>query len=66
MVEGRVGTIISENININETVIQEDEKESIQLKNGIAPGTYNIGTLSIDTTLLHNTHSWAVIAINTE
>lgn len=60
--EGRTGIIISENINLAETVLQGNcEPES---KTGIKAGVFPFANYHIDTTLLHNTHSWVILAIN--
>ncbi len=60
--KGQTGIIVSEKINLAETVKLEDE--SLEVKAGIEPGMFQLGDLEINTTLLHNTHSWVVIAIN--
>lgn len=58
----QIGAVISENINFDETVLPPDSTP--QIKQGIDPGSYPLGQYDIDTTLLHNTHSWVVVAIN--
>jgi len=54
--EGNTGIIVSQNIDLSETMKISDEPH--ELKKGMEPGIYAFGDLSIDTTLLHNTHSW--------
>ena len=61
LADGRTGVIVSENINLDETVLPESVEA--ELKRGLTPGRYLFQHLDIDTTLLHNTHSWIVIAI---
>lgn len=61
LAESRTGVIVTEAINLAETVIPNNSIP--QLKKGIAAGNYLLGSLNIDTTLLHNTHSWAIVAI---
>ncbi|MFC2171938.1 class I SAM-dependent methyltransferase [Acidobacteriota bacterium] len=61
--QGKTGVIISENINLKETVLLESDGTP-ELKQGIEPGIYDFEGLQIDTTLLHNTHSWGILAIN--
>lgn len=58
---GRTGVIITERINLKETVRLSPGPPEI--KRGIEAGMYNFDELKIDTTLLHNTHSWVVIAV---
>jgi 2-polyprenyl-3-methyl-5-hydroxy-6-metoxy-1,4-benzoquinol methylase len=60
--EGDVGVIISEHINLSETVLGECENPEI--KKGLIPGTLKFATYEVDTTLLHNTHSWIILAVN--
>jgi 2-polyprenyl-3-methyl-5-hydroxy-6-metoxy-1,4-benzoquinol methylase len=59
--EGRTGVIVTQAINLDETVLLNGVKP--QLKRGRATGIYRVGREEIDTTLLHNTHSWAIVAI---
>lgn len=61
LAESRIGVIVSEAINFAETVIPD--KIVPQLKKGVPAGIYHLGSLEIDTKLLHNTHSWAIVAI---
>ncbi|HWR72709.1 MAG TPA: class I SAM-dependent methyltransferase [Nitrospirota bacterium] len=58
---GRTGVIVTERINLKETVLLSPEPPEI--KRGVEAGVYHFDELKIDTTLLHNTHSWVVIAI---
>jgi 2-polyprenyl-3-methyl-5-hydroxy-6-metoxy-1,4-benzoquinol methylase len=60
--EERVGVIISEQINLSETFLPGGIVP--ELKKGIEAGTYMFDTYEIDTKLLHNTHSWVVLAVN--
>lgn len=58
---GRVGTIVTEAIRFDETVVVGDSPP--ETKTGMAPGRFALGPLQIDTTLLHNTHSWVVVGL---
>lgn len=60
--EGKVGVIISQLINLSDTVLPDGINPEI--KKGIKAGKYQFAGYTIDTTLLHNTHSWIIIAIN--
>jgi len=60
--EGRTGIVVSQNINMDETVKISIDNHDI--KQGIAPGIFEFSGLQVDTSLLHNTHSWIVLAIN--
>lgn len=60
--ESKVGVIISEIINLSETVLPNDANPEV--KKGIEAGNFKFANYNIDTTLLHNTHSWIIIAIN--
>lgn len=59
---GRTGVVVSERIRLDETVVPADTEP--ELKRGIEPGRYEFGPYRVDTTLLHNTHSWMVLAMN--
>lgn len=63
---GRIGTVVSENINLAETVIPESARDQgpPQLKRGLEPGTLPFAGRQVDTRLLHNTHGWVVLAVN--
>ena len=58
---GQTGVIVSEAINLSETVLFEEEPE---IKQGIPAGVYQLGDLKINTQLLHNTHSWRLLPSN--
>lgn len=60
--ESRVGTIISEAIDLLETVIPKDHTP--ELKSGIPAGRFKFVNYDVDTSLLHNTHSWVILAVN--
>jgi 2-polyprenyl-3-methyl-5-hydroxy-6-metoxy-1,4-benzoquinol methylase len=60
--EDKVGVIISQYINLSETVLPDGITPEI--KKGIEPGRFKFASYDIDTTLLHNTHSWIILAIN--
>jgi 2-polyprenyl-3-methyl-5-hydroxy-6-metoxy-1,4-benzoquinol methylase len=60
--ENRVGVVISELINVEESVVPEGIVPEI--KQGHPPGKFSFDDIEIDTTLLHNTHSWVVLARN--
>lgn len=57
---GRTGVVISQCINLNESVVQP--RQIVELKRGLDPGHYAFSDVSVDTSLLHNTHSWIVVA----
>ena len=57
-----IGIVVTENINIEETVISEGANP--ELKMGIQPGVLSLGLLRVDTKPLHNTHSWLILAVN--
>jgi 2-polyprenyl-3-methyl-5-hydroxy-6-metoxy-1,4-benzoquinol methylase len=58
--ERRIGVVVTQNINLSETALPEGTQP--QLKSGVSPGICRIQDLVIDTTALHNTHSWVVVA----
>jgi 2-polyprenyl-3-methyl-5-hydroxy-6-metoxy-1,4-benzoquinol methylase len=58
---GRIGVIVTEAINLTETVLPDGVTP--ELKVGMPAGIHRVGTLNVDTNLLHNTHSWVVVAI---
>jgi hypothetical protein len=62
--EHKLGVIISEQINLDETFLPDGKIPEI--KTGINAVTYKFENYEIDTTLLHNTHSWVVLAVNDE
>jgi SAM-dependent methyltransferase len=57
---GNTGVIISEAIDLDETVLPQGV--AAELKRGLSPGWYEAGSLRIETSTLHNTHSWVVVA----
>lgn len=59
--EGRTGVVVSERIDLDQTFLPGGE--AAEVKTGLAPGTFRVGGVEVDTTLLHNTHSWVVIAV---
>lgn len=59
--KGRVGIIISERIKKNEVSLEEGQVA--EFKSGERAGKYKFGNILINTTLLHNTHSWVIIAL---
>ncbi|MFX1392102.1 MAG: class I SAM-dependent methyltransferase [Promethearchaeota archaeon] len=59
--KGDVGIIISEKINLNETVLPNKD---VEFKKGLNVKKYEFYDYLIDTTFFHNTHSWIIIAIN--
>ena len=65
---GKTGVIISENINLSETVLFNPDLEESDnlLKEGIPAGTYKLKNIDINTRLLHNTLSFVVVIINDE
>lgn len=59
---GRTGIVVSQNINQAETVLPKNV--SAELKQGAEPGEHRLRNYTIDTALLHNTHSWIIVAAN--
>ena len=55
------GAIVTQAINLSETFLPQDEVPEI--KTGQPPGHWQLGPQCIDTSLLHNTHSWIVVAL---
>jgi hypothetical protein len=62
LAERRTGVIISEIINLSETDLPDNITPEI--KNGIEAGLFKFTNYEIDTTLLHNTQSWVILAVN--
>ncbi|MGA2785024.1 MAG: class I SAM-dependent methyltransferase [Candidatus Bathyarchaeia archaeon] len=60
--ENRCGLIVSEKINLGEIVLAPGQIP--ELKKGIESGILKVEEFEIDTSLLHNTHSWVVLAKN--
>lgn len=58
---GRTGTIVTEAIDLEDTLLPNGVRP--ELKRGIDPGTLVFGDHTVDTRLLHNTHSWLVLAV---
>jgi 2-polyprenyl-3-methyl-5-hydroxy-6-metoxy-1,4-benzoquinol methylase len=54
------GIIVSQSIVLEETVAPAGAP--IELKRGLVPGRFEFARWSVDTRLLHNTHSWVVLA----
>jgi SAM-dependent methyltransferase len=61
LAERRHGVIVTQSIDFAETVTWGAEVPG--LKKGLDPGTYRLGNLDINTKLLHDTHSWIVLAV---
>ena len=59
---GETGVVVSQNVDLAET--PSAGGQSTELKRGLPPGRYEFGEYAVDTGLLHNTHSWSVLAIN--
>lgn len=65
LISNKTGVIVSENIDLSETVLPPNVEESnILLKEGIPVGIYKLENVNINTRLLHNTHSFVVVIIN--
>ena len=62
MREGRTGIVVSEAIDASAVVSPKGKVPEI--KQGIPAGKFKFDGIEIDTSLLHNTHSWIVLAIN--
>ncbi len=62
LTNGNLGVIVEEMINLDETALPKGIIPEI--KKGLRPGEYTWQGYKIDTTLLHNTHSWVVLGIN--
>jgi SAM-dependent methyltransferase len=62
LAEGRVGVVVTQDIDLSETALPDGAQP--QLKTGVEPGSHRLHDLTIDTTRLHNTHSWIVVARN--
>jgi len=58
---GRTGVVVSEEIVVAETVVPEGAVP--EFKQGVPPGILSLGDFNVDTRLLHNTHSWVVLAV---
>ncbi|MFA4981964.1 MAG: class I SAM-dependent methyltransferase [Candidatus Omnitrophota bacterium] len=62
LLANKVGIIVTQDINFNEMVIPKGINP--ELKKGLPSGFINVLGLEINTALLHNTHSWAIVAVN--
>jgi SAM-dependent methyltransferase len=60
LASGRTGVVVSESIDLAETALVPGDVPRV--KSGSQAGTYALDNLTIDTTLLHNTHSWIAVA----
>jgi SAM-dependent methyltransferase len=60
---GRVGVVVSEAIDLSETVWPEGAPPP-SVKRGIPAGPFPFADRIVDTSLLHNTHSWVILAAN--
>jgi 2-polyprenyl-3-methyl-5-hydroxy-6-metoxy-1,4-benzoquinol methylase len=58
---GRTGVIVSERLNLDETVVPDGVTP--EPKRGQPPGELEFANRRIDTGRLHNTHSWVALAI---
>jgi 2-polyprenyl-3-methyl-5-hydroxy-6-metoxy-1,4-benzoquinol methylase len=58
---GRVGLIVSEQLNLAETVHPDGSTPVV--KQGVDPGVMTWEGLRIDLSLVHNTHSWVALAV---
>lgn len=58
---GRTGVVVTQAIKLEETVLPHGETP--QLKRGRPAGIHRVGSLEVNTALLHNTHSWAIVAV---
>lgn len=61
LADDRTGVVVNQAINMDEMVLMNGEIPLF--KKGKPAGLHRIGSIDVDTTLLHNTHSWAVVAI---
>jgi 2-polyprenyl-3-methyl-5-hydroxy-6-metoxy-1,4-benzoquinol methylase len=57
---GRVGVVVSERIDFTESCVADGGRPEV--KEGRAPGMFSFCRWCVDTTRLHNTHSWVVLA----
>ena len=61
LAERRTGIVVTQPIKLNETVLPEGVTP--ELKRGIPAGVHAVWGVEVDTRLLHNTHSWAIVAV---
>lgn len=59
---GETGEIVTQQIAAEETAFLGGNDP--QFKKGKRAGTFRLGSVKIDTSLLHNTHSWVIVAIS--
>jgi 2-polyprenyl-3-methyl-5-hydroxy-6-metoxy-1,4-benzoquinol methylase len=59
--EGRVGTVITQAIAFEEAYLPG--AVAVEVKQGSSAGSWTLGSTVVDTSLLHNTHSWVVVAL---
>jgi 2-polyprenyl-3-methyl-5-hydroxy-6-metoxy-1,4-benzoquinol methylase len=59
---GKVGILVSEAIVLSDVVLPEGVTP--ELKEGIKPDAFAFSRFDVDVTLLHNTHSWIILAVN--
>lgn len=62
LLAGKIGTIVTQDLNFNEMVFPKGVNPEV--KQGLPSGFVNLSGLEINTALLHNTHSWIVVAVN--
>lgn len=62
---GKTGVVVSQKVNLEETVLPDGLHP--ELKSGLAANSeYEFDGVRIDLNLLHNTHSWIIVARNLE
>ncbi len=59
--EGRHGILVEQDIDLSETALL-NRAEPPQIKRGSEGGVIRVLGIDVDTSLLHNTHSWVVLA----
>jgi 2-polyprenyl-3-methyl-5-hydroxy-6-metoxy-1,4-benzoquinol methylase len=60
--EGKTGIVVTQNIVLEETVLPQGV--TAEIKKGIDAGTAKFLDYEVNTGLLHNTHSWVIMAAN--
>jgi SAM-dependent methyltransferase len=60
---GQLGVVVSERIDLSETVILPGGPP--ELKRGAEPSVLEFAGWAVDAALLHNTHSWVILAVPT-
>jgi len=58
--KGKIGVTVSERIDFTESCIEDGARPAA--KRGLQPGSFAFDRWNVDTSLLHNTHSWVVLA----